>query len=196
MATKWGIYSAGKICHDFVDSVMSMKTTDHQFVAVGARKLTDAQAFAKLFDIPKAYGSYEELAKDPDVQVVYIGTVNSQHLPAAKLMLENGKHILMEKPLTINTKQNEELFALAKSKKLFAMEALWSRFLPSYEFAFQELAKGTIGDVLHVTANLGFPNADVIRVATKELGGGTVLDVGVYAINIVEQVFGGEVPEK
>ncbi|CAG2106356.1 unnamed protein product, partial [Medioppia subpectinata] len=92
--------------------------------------------------------------------------------------------------------KNEELFALAKSKKLFAMEALWSRFLPSYEFAFQELAKGTIGDVLHVTANLGFPNADVIRVATKELGGGTVLDVGVYAINIVEQVFGGEVPEK
>ncbi|CAG2184118.1 unnamed protein product, partial [Oppiella nova] len=111
-------------------------------------------------------------------------------------MLENGKHILMEKPLDINTKQNEELFALAKSKKLFVMEALWSRFLPSYEFIMDQLKQGVIGDVLHVTANLGFNNADVARIATKELGGGTVLDLGVYAINIVEQAFNGETPEK
>ncbi|CAG2184110.1 unnamed protein product, partial [Oppiella nova] len=111
-------------------------------------------------------------------------------------MLENGKHILMEKPLDINTKQNEELFALAKSKKLFVMEALWSRFLPSYEFIMDQLKQGVIGDVLHVTANLGFNNADVARIATKELGGGTVLDLGVYAINIVEQAFKGETPEK
>jgi dihydrodiol dehydrogenase / D-xylose 1-dehydrogenase (NADP) len=81
---------------------------NQQFVAVGARELKSAQDFAKLFNIPKAYGSYEELAKDKDVEVVYIGTVNSQHLPAAKLMLENGKHILMEKPLDINTKRNQQ----------------------------------------------------------------------------------------
>ncbi|CAG2178837.1 unnamed protein product, partial [Oppiella nova] len=147
MATKWGIYSAGKICHDFVVSVLSMKTTDHEFVAVGARELKSAQDFANLFNIPKAYGSYEELAKDKDVEVVYIGTVNSQHLSAAKLMLQNGKHILMEKPLDMNTKQNEELFALAKSKKLFVMEALLSRFLPSYEFIMDQLKQGVIGDV-------------------------------------------------
>ena len=77
-------------------------------MAVGARELKSAQDFAKLFNIPKAYGSYEELAKDKDVEVVYIGTVNSQHLSAAKLMLQNGKHILMEKPLDINTKRNQQ----------------------------------------------------------------------------------------
>jgi dihydrodiol dehydrogenase / D-xylose 1-dehydrogenase (NADP) len=76
------------------------------------------------------------------------------------------------------------------------MEALWSRFLPSYEFIMDQLKQGVIGDVLHVTANLGFNNADVARIATKELGGGTVLDLGVYTINIVEQAFNGETPEK
>lgn len=105
MATKWGVYSAGKICHDFVTSVRSLKSGDHQFVAVAARELKSAQEFAKLQQIPKAYGSYEELAKDPDVEVVYIGTINSAHLSAAKLMLEHGKHVLMEKPFTLNTKR-------------------------------------------------------------------------------------------
>ena len=88
------------------------------------------------------------------------------------------------------------MFALAKEKKLFAMEALWSRFLPSYEFVFDQISKGVIGDIYHVSATLGFKVADVTRVATKEMGGGTVLDLGVYVINIAEQVFVGETPEK
>ena len=92
--------------------------------------------------------------------------------------------------------ENEELFALAKQKKLFIMEALWSRFLPSYEFAFDQINKGVIGDVMYVSATLGFNIANVERLASKEMGGGTVLDLGVYVINIVEMAFKGETPEK
>ena len=88
------------------------------------------------------------------------------------------------------------MFDLAKSKKLFAMEALCSRFLPSYEFAFDQISKGVIGDVYHVTASFGVKIADVERIAKKELGGGTVLDLGVYLINVVEQTFKEETPEK
>jgi dihydrodiol dehydrogenase / D-xylose 1-dehydrogenase (NADP) len=137
MATKWGILSAGNISHSFVEAVRTLPEGDHQvsyiqnispflqkknhisiyllvrkFVAVAARELKSAQQFATLEKIPKAYGSYEELAKDPNVEVVYIGTINSAHLPTAKLMLENGKHVLCEKPFTLNLKREQNIITL------------------------------------------------------------------------------------
>ncbi len=96
----------------------------------------------------------------------------------------------------MSTKETQELFALAQKNKLFIMEAIWSRFLPSYEFVFDQIKKGVIGDILYVDATFGVMIENVERVAKKELGGGTILDLGVYTINIVEQVFNGEMPEK
>ena len=165
-------------------------------VAVAARNLDDAKKFADVHKIKKAYGSYEELAKDTEVQVVYIGTINTTHLPVAKLMLENGKHLLVEKPLGMNLKQVNEMIDLAKKKNLFLMEAVWSRFLPSYQFVQKQIKDGVIGDVKHVAVNFGVVIGDVDRVAKKSMGGGTMLDIGIYCLNIVEFVFDGEKPEK
>lgn len=163
---------------------------------MAARSLAAAEKFAKLHGIPKAYGSYEELAQDNNVQVVYIGAINTQHLPVGKLMLEHGKHLLVEKPLTLNLKCTEELLALAASKKLFLMEAIWSRFLPSYRFLAKKLEEKAIGDIYHVSVNFGIPIAEVERVAKKELGGGTILDIGVYAINLILVALEGIAPLK
>lgn len=196
MATMWGIVSAGKICHDFVTAVRSIPSDEHKFVAVAARNVNTAKEFAARHKIPKAYGSYEELAKDPDVEVVYIGTINSQHFPVGKLMLEHGKHVLMEKPMTLNSKQTKSLIQLAKKNKCFLMEAIWSRFLPSYQHLMKLLRDNAIGDVVHVNANFGIMIAHIDRIAKKAQGGGTLLDLGIYALNAVTMVYNGEKPEK
>ena len=159
-------------------------------VAVAARNLDDAKKFADVHKIKKAYGSYEELAKDSEVEVVYIGTINTTHLPVAKLMLEHGKHLLVEKPLGMNLKQVNEMIDLAKKKNLFLMEAVWSRFLPSYQFVIKQIQDGVIGHVKHVFSSFGFPIDDPTK---KQL---SFMDIGIYCININEMVFDGEKPEK
>ncbi|CAG2163859.1 unnamed protein product [Oppiella nova] len=194
MATRWGILSAGKISHDFVSALRTLPTDEHELVCVAARDLKSAQEFARLHGIPKAYGSYDELARDPRVEVVYVGTIHPHHLSATKLLLKNGKNVLVEKPLTLNLKGTQELTSLARKHNLFLMEALWSRFLPSYEFVMNAINTGIIGDVNHVTVNFGMPIADVDRVNRKELGGGTVIDIGIYTLNVVQMAFGGEKP--
>jgi len=196
MSTKWGVASAGKICHDFVTAVQSIPEKEHEFVAIAARNLSSAQEFASNHDIPKAYGSYAELAKDPNVEVVYVGTINSCHFDIGKIMLESGKHVLMEKPMTLNAKQTKTLIEIARKHKLFLMEAVWSRFLPAYK-TFQKLIKnGSIGEVVHVNANFGVPIKEVERIRNKDIGGGTILDLGIYNLNAVTMVYGGDKPEK
>ena len=101
-------------------------------MAVAARSLKSAQEFAEKFDIPKAYEGYEELAKDSNIEVVYVGSINPTHLDVCKLLLNNNKHILCEKPLGMNVKETEEMLNLAKEKKLFFMEAIWSRYVIYY----------------------------------------------------------------
>lgn len=156
MALKWGIAAAGKISQDFVNAVSTLSKDDHQVVAIAARDLGRAEEFAKRFEIPKAYGSYVELAKDPNVEIVYIGTLNPQHLEVALLMLENGKHVLVEKPLCMNEKQAQKLISYAERKKLFLMEAIWSRFFPSYQYLRKQIQNGAIGDVVSVDVEFGF----------------------------------------
>ncbi|GFS48749.1 trans-1,2-dihydrobenzene-1,2-diol dehydrogenase [Trichonephila inaurata madagascariensis] len=197
MATKWGILSAGKICHDFVTAVQSLpETGQHEFVAVAARSLASAKEFASSHNIPKAYGSYEDLAKDSNIEVVYIGTVASHHYDVGKLMLENGKHVLMEKPMTLNLKQTKGLIEIARKHKRFLMEAVWSRFFPAYKCLMELIQNGSIGDIVHVNANFGIPLLDVERVMKKAVGGGTILDLGIYTINAVTMIYGGEKPKK
>uniref|UniRef100_A0A0C9QG12 Trans-1,2-dihydrobenzene-1,2-diol dehydrogenase n=1 Tax=Fopius arisanus TaxID=64838 RepID=A0A0C9QG12_9HYME len=194
MATRWGIAGAGKISHDFTNALATLPNTEHQAVGVAARDLTRAQKFAQLHNIEKSYGSYQELAKDSNVEIVYVGVQNPQHLEVAKLMLENGKHVLCEKPLTLNVKQSTELINFAKEKGLFLMEAIWSRCFPLYERVKKEIQSGTIGDVKQVIAAFGFRMPDLQRLSNKAQGGGTIVDLGVYTIQLVQFIYDGEHP--
>uniref|UniRef100_A0A2L2Y1H3 Trans-1,2-dihydrobenzene-1,2-diol dehydrogenase n=1 Tax=Parasteatoda tepidariorum TaxID=114398 RepID=A0A2L2Y1H3_PARTP len=196
MATKWGVVSAGKISHDFVTAVQSMPKGDHEFIAVAARNLSSAKEFASSHDIPKAYGSYEELAKDSDIEVVYVGTIASHHYAVGKLMLESGKHVLMEKPMTLNAKQTKNLIEIARKQKRFLMEALWSRFFPAYKFFMDLIKSGKIGDVVHISANIGKNLLKKERLMKKDQGGGSILDLGVYTLNAVTMIYGGDKPTK
>lgn len=122
MALTWGILSCGKISSDFAAALTAYTEDQHKVVACAARSLESAKEFAAKFGIPKAYGSYQELVSDPEIKVVYVGSVNNQHLSLVKLALENGKNVLVEKPMGINVREVREMVELARAKKLFLME--------------------------------------------------------------------------
>lgn len=181
---RWGIVSAGKISHDLTTAVSTWPKEDHKVVAVGARNLQDAKKFAKVHDIPKFYEGYMEMAKDPEIDVVYIGAVNTTHYDIGMMMLNHGKHVLCEKPLCINEGQSKQLLAHAEKKKRFLMEAIWSRFFPSYVHLRKQVDGGELGEIKEVNVSFGFYLSDVDRLRMKQLGGGTVLDLGVYTIQV------------
>ncbi|XP_052868124.1 trans-1,2-dihydrobenzene-1,2-diol dehydrogenase-like [Anopheles cruzii] len=193
---RWGIASAGKISHDFANAVNTLPATDHQLVAVAARKLEDAQKFAQQHAIGTAYAGYEALAKDPNVDVVYIGSVNNAHYEIGLLMLDHGKHLLCEKPLCMNEAQASRLLQRAADRKLFLMEAIWSRFFPHYRAVRERIGRGELGEVREVEVHFGFQLTDVDRLRLKSLGGGTTLDLGVYTIQVCLWAFGGVAPTK
>ncbi|XP_014911135.1 uncharacterized protein LOC106961727 isoform X7 [Poecilia latipinna] len=190
MATRWGICSAGKISHDFTVALKTLPAEDHQVVAVAARKLEDAQEFSRKHNISKAYGSYEELARDPDVDVVYVGVVHPCHLNACKLFINAKKNVLCEKPLAMNAKEVKEILDSAEKNDVFLMEAAWTRFFPASVQIRNLLAQEYIGEVKMVRADYGVPRSD-----QKELGGGALLDLGIYCLQFISMVYNGEKPE-
>lgn len=155
MALRWGIAGAGSVSHDFASVLDTLNSDEHKVVAVGARDLSRAQEFATRFDIPKAYGSYLELACDPNVECIYIGVLNHKHLEVSLLMLEHGKHVLCEKPMCLNEKQAQQLISCAKQKNLFLMEGIWSRFFPSYKYIREQIDSGKLGEIERVEAEYG-----------------------------------------
>ena len=200
MATlRWGICSAGKISHDFIVALKTLPESSHQIVAVAARSLESATRLATTHNIPKSYGSYEELAADPNIDVIYIGTIHPTHLSTACKMLEAGKPVLCEKPLTMNATETKQLIELAKSKNLFLMEGVWTRFFPAMVELRRLLSIGDIGDVQYVNVSFGFrvpSDASNHRLVRPDLGASAILDIGVYVINFASMVFNGEKPEK
>ncbi|KAJ8247939.1 hypothetical protein GJAV_G00252320 [Gymnothorax javanicus] len=195
MATRWGICGAGKISHDFAVAMKTLPAGDHKIVAVAARTLHNAEEFAKRHGIPKAYGSYEELAKDPEIDIVYVGILHTQHLPAGQLFLRAQKNVLCEKPFAMNSREVKQLIASARDNNVFLMEAIWSRFFPVYKELCRSLAEGAVGEVKIVMAYLGAPLLHIPRLVEKELGGGALLDIGVYCLQFALMVFKGERPE-
>ncbi|XP_070150098.1 trans-1,2-dihydrobenzene-1,2-diol dehydrogenase [Polyergus mexicanus] len=196
MATlRWGIASAGKIAHDFTIALRTLPAKEHEIIAVAAQQLSRAQDFANLHKIHKAYDDYEKLALNEDIDIVYIGMIHPQHFDIAMLMLQHGKHVLCEKPLTLNLKQTTELINYARRKKLFLMEAVWSRCFPVYDTIRKELASSNIGDIYQVTASFGFGMPNIDRISKKELGGGTVMDLGIYCLQFACLVYDNEMPE-
>ncbi len=151
--------------------------------AVASRSLCKAQDFAKRWDFESAYGSYEEMLSDPKVDLVYVCTPHSCHYRYAKLCLEYGKHVLVEKAFTVNAEQARELVRISEEKHLLVAEAIWTRYMPSRKMIDEIIASGMIGNVRSVTANLGYPISHVERLIKPELAGGALLDLGVYTIN-------------
>lgn len=140
---------------------MAAFSSDHQVVAIATRKdLQRAEAFAEKFGIPQAYAGYEHLATDPDVDVVYIANINPQHFHTAILMLQSGKNVLLEKPLTLNRRQTQILIWLARVNNVFLAEGLWSRYLPAYQFIRQQIRDGKLGRIVSVDAELGGVRTD------------------------------------
>ncbi|ESP05122.1 hypothetical protein LOTGIDRAFT_208067 [Lottia gigantea] len=191
MATKWGICSAGKISNDFTACLESTPDTEHQVVAVAARDLDKAKQFADHFDIPTAYGSYEELANDPNIEVVYIGTIHTYHKSLSILFLNHGKHVVCEKPSSCTYQDTEEVLQVAKTKKLFYLEACWSRFFPLHQDVLSMVSGGDIGQAKSVIGQFNVCSVDVERIKYKKLGGGGMLDVGIYPILLTNMFFKG-----
>ena len=188
---RWAILGPGRISRKFAAGLR--EAAGAELAAVGSRVRERAAAFAAEFGAPRVHGSYAELAADPDVDAVYIGTPHAFHHDHTLLCLEAGKHVLCEKPLALNAVQAGRMIDAARARGLVLMEALWTRFLPSIVRARELVAGGAIGDVRTITADFGFratfdPRS---RLFAPELGGGALLDLGIYPLNLA-WMFGGE----
>ncbi len=186
----WGIIGPGSIAQRFAKGLQSVP--DGKLYAVGSRTQQKADEFADKFNAPKRYGSYEALAEDPDVQAVYIATPHPQHKDAILLCLNHGKAVLCEKPFTVNAKEAAEVIELARSKDLFLMEGMWSRFFPGMVRVRELLAAGAIGEARMLQADFGFrtgvnPEGRLFNLA---MAGGGLMDVGVYPISLASMIFG------
>lgn len=178
---RWGILAPGAIAADWADAVHAH--TDQRIVAVASRDRDRARAFAGKRSIPSAYGSYEDLLAAPDVDVVYIAAPNSEHVRWARSAIDQGKHVLVEKPLAMTAAEAAELSDDARRRNVFLLEAMWSRFLPHTTIVARLLADGALGDLRSATADFG-SRVDVDpmnRVYAPALGGGCLADLGVYA---------------
>ena len=187
---KWGIIGAGNISSSFATALNSLK--DAEIVGVAARDKKRAEEFCEKYNGEKAFGSYEELATDPDIQVVYIGTLHPYHYEHAKLCLEHGKDVLCEKPFTLNEKTSKELMDIAEEKKVFLMEAMWTKFLPTTKKVKEWIDSGKIGNVRYIYGDFGFQHEydENHRLFQLEKGGGALLDLGIYPITYAVHMIG------
>lgn len=186
-----GILGAGKIAAIMADTLDRMDGAE--CAAVAARSLARAEEFAKRFHIPTAYGSYEELAADSSLDLIYIATPHSHHARHMELCLEHGRNVLCEKAFTVNEMEAKRILSLAREKGLLVAEAIWTRYMPSRKLIGQVLESGILGEVTSLTANLGYAIRDKERLREPALAGGALLDVGVYPINFALMAFEGEV---
>ena len=187
---KWGILACGRIAKKFASDLKYVEGAE--LVAVASRDIEKAKAFAAEFPAKHVVGSYEELVQLEDVEVIYVASPHSHHYEHTLLCLNHGKAVLCEKAFAINAKQAEEMIALARSKKVFLMEALWSRFLPHYLKVKSLIEEGKLGDVKGVLANFGFKPMEPVpqRLFDPALGGGALLDIGIYPVFLAQSLLG------
>ncbi len=176
----WGILGIGKIAHKFAEDLALLPNA--RLPACASRSMERASGFARQHRIPRAFGSYEELAACPDVDIVYIATPHASHAEAALLCLEHGRAVLCEKPIALNPPEAQRMADKARSSGAFLMEALWTRFLPPTLQVLEWLSQGAIGKVQAVKADFGFaaPFDPRSRLFDPALGGGALLDIGIY----------------
>jgi predicted dehydrogenase len=187
---RWGILGTGGIAHAFVSD---LRLTGSGVVsAVGSRAQGSADLFADEFGIAGRHASYESLVADESVDVIYVATPHPMHRDNAILALRAGKPVLVEKPFAMNAAEAAEIVEVAREKRLFAMEAMWTRFLPHIAVVRDWLAQGVLGEIVAVTADHGqwFAEDAGFRLFASELGGGALLDLGVYPVSFASMVLG------
>lgn len=195
---RWGVIATGRIASTVVSDLALLP--DAVLQAVSSRTQAGAEAFGAEHGFRSAYGDlaggglpgYRRLLQDPSVDVVYVATPHASHYAVALAALEAGKHVLCEKPLTLNARDAEHLAVVARDKGLFLMEAVWSRFLPSVQRAAEIIASGELGEVRWIQADLGFPAPydPEARLWKREEGGGALMDLGVYLLTWALLAFG------
>jgi predicted dehydrogenase len=191
------ILGAGGIAHTMARTLVAMagdsRYSDwiHPY-AVAARDMDRAQAFADQWKLDKAYGSYEDLVADPDVDLVYIATPHSFHAEHAILCMEAGKNVLVEKSFTANTTQARETLEAAKRTGMLCTEAIWTRYMPSRQLINEVIDSGEIGDIKSASANLCYPVSGKARMTDPSCAGGALLDVGVYPLNFLDMAVGAD----
>jgi predicted dehydrogenase len=186
---RWGILGTGGIAHS---QTGDLKGNGFTVTAVGSRSQQSADAFAAEFDIPTAHPSYEALVADPNVDIIYVSTPHPFHAENAMLALNAGKHVLLEKPFTINQAEAQAVVDLAASKGLVVLEAMWTRWMPHIARIHEIIAAGTLGDVRTVIAdhNQHLPLDPSHRINNPDLGGGALLDLGIYPVSFAWSIFG------
>ncbi|UOB17245.1 Gfo/Idh/MocA family protein [Abyssalbus ytuae] len=179
---RWGIIGLGNIAHKFATDLLTVE--DAQLYAVASRSRKTADEFSKKYNAIKAYGSYRELAEDKNVDAVYIATPHVFHKENTLMCLQQGIPVLCEKPFAMNINEVEEMIALAMEKKVLLMEAMWTYFLPHYQHVLNILQKKEYGNILKIEADFGItPEYNPLsRTFNKALGGGSLLDIGIYPI--------------
>ena len=186
---RWGILGTGWIASQFIQDLLANGMT---VAAVGSRSQETADAFAARYGIPTAHPSYEALVADPTIDAIYVSTPHPLHYENARLALSAGKHVLVEKPFTLNAAEAREVVDLAAQKKLVVLEAMWTRWLPHMVRVREIIAAGTLGDVRTVIAdhNQDLPDDPAHRINNPDLGGGALLDLGIYPVSFAWDVFG------
>jgi predicted dehydrogenase len=187
---RWGILATGGIAGSFTEELLTLP--DAEVTAVGSRSDAAARRFAERHGIPSAHGSWAGLAADPEVDVVYVATPHSAHHAATTLCLEAGKHVLCEKAFTINLGQATDLVSLARKRELFLMEAMWTYCRPAIRRMVELVRDGAIGEVKSVQADFGIvvPEDPTHRLRDRAVGGGALLDLGVYPVSFAHLVLG------
>jgi predicted dehydrogenase len=186
-----GIIGTGSIARTMAKTIKGMD--DVEAYAIASRHQETADAFAREWGFTRAYGSYEAMLNDEQVQLVYIATPHSLHYENAKQCILKNKPVLCEKPFTVNARQAEEILSLAKERKVFITEAIWTRYMPMSQTINEIIASDIIGTPVILSANLGYPIADKERSREPSLAGGALLDLGIYPINFASMVFGTEI---
>jgi predicted dehydrogenase len=187
---RWGLLGTGLIAAAFATD---LALSDSGVVAaVGSRSQESAERFAKAHRVSRAHASYEALVGDPEVDIVYVATPHPMHRDNALLALEAGKPVLVEKPFTMNAQEAREVVTVARERRLFAMEAMWTRFLPHIAVVREWLAQGTLGEIVTVSADHGqwFAEDPEFRLFAPALGGGALLDLGIYPVSFASMVLG------
>jgi len=186
---RFGVLGAGSIAHTFSSAAVGVQ---ENLYAIASRDLSRAEAFQKQYGYEKAYGSYEELLADSLVDCVYVATPHGLHFEQMLACIEHGKHILCEKAFTLNAKEAKIVFDRANEKKLFVMEAMWSRFLPTIQEIQKAIQSDEIGEIFEIEITFGFAAGAKAkeRLFAPELGGGALLDIGIYPITFANLFLG------
>lgn len=188
-----GILGAGYIAGLMAQTLALLQESGDDTVrlyAVASREEERARAFARRYGAEKAFGSYDEMLRDPAVDLVYIATPHSHHYEQIKLCANYRKHILCEKAFTVSARQADDAIRYARSRGVLVTEAIWTRYQPMRQIIDETLASGAIGTPKMLTANLAYVTVQNPRIVLPELAGGALLDVGVYTLNFAEMVFG------